>query len=76
MAGATDEEHNKNAALTGIFMSDIALLLEKVEEIEDTPKGFYIAGEIEIRHHDGWLAGYLKSYEDYWVFIPDAKDLT
>lgn len=74
MAGATDKEHSKHAALTSTFIKDISKLMEAVDGIDDS-NGFYLSGTIEVRHYDGWLAGYLKSYEDWWVFVPDGKDL-
>lgn len=75
MAGATEQEAQQFSTLSTTFITDIAKLMEQIEAINDVG-GFYLSGEIEVRHYDGWRAGFIKSYEDWWIFVPDYKDLT
>lgn len=73
--GATPQEAGQFSTLSSTFIDNIASLLKQVDAIEDDD-GFYLAGDIEVRHYDGWRAGYIKSFEDWWIFVPDYKDLT
>lgn len=74
MAGATAKDANKYGSMTHEALRDISYLIESIETIEDTPQGFYLHGTLEVRNHDGYRVGYIKSYEDWWIFVPDYKD--
>lgn len=59
--------------MTDVHLTAIAKFLAALEAIGDE-EGMYLTGKLEIRHGDGFRIGFVASYEDWWVFIPDYKE--
>lgn len=76
---ATDEEIDRYTTLSSLFIQSIANILTQFDRFMQIESGgFYVyLGEegVEIRHGDGWRAGFIRQQDDWFLFVPDQKTI-
>lgn len=76
---ATDKEVQQYSSLSSIFIESIANVITQFERFMQIESGdfyIYLGDEgIEIRHADGWRAGFIKQQDDWFLFVPDQETI-